>query len=58
MMTDSDLFYDALLRTERRLEAIANDGNFPLAAELARPAFIAIQILREEMGSALLKERR
>jgi len=57
-MSDADLVYNALLRAERRLEAIATDGNFPLAADLARPALIALQTLREELGNGLSKEGR
>lgn len=52
-MTDTDLIYNALLRAERRLEATATDGNYPQAAELARPALIALQTLREEIGGTL-----
>lgn len=57
-MSDADLVYNALLRAERRLEAIATDGNHPLAADLARPALIALQTLREELGNGLSKEGR
>jgi acetaldehyde dehydrogenase (acetylating) len=52
-MADETLIYNALLRSERRLEATASDGNYPQAAELARPALIALQTLREEIGAAL-----
>jgi hypothetical protein len=57
-MTDADLIYSALLRAERRLEAIATDGNYPIAADLARPALIALQTLREEIGNGLTREAR
>lgn len=52
-MTDAEVIYDALLRAERRLEVTARDANFPQAAELARSALIAVQTIREEVGSAL-----
>lgn len=52
-MTDAEMIYNALLRAERRLEATAADGNYPQAAEIARPALIAAQVIREEIGSAL-----
>lgn len=55
-MTDADLIYNACLRAERRLEAIATDGNHPVAADLARPALIALQTLREEIGNGLARE--
>lgn len=57
-MTDADLIYNALLRAERRLEAIATDGNHPLAADLARPALIAVQTVREELGIGLTNDGR
>ncbi len=57
-MTDADLIYNALLRAERRLEAAATDGAHPQAADLARPALIALQTLREEIGSGLSGEGR
>ena len=52
-MSDIDRVYNALLRAERRLEITATDANYPQAAELARPARIALQTLREEIGGAL-----
>lgn len=52
-MTDAEVIYNALLRAERRLESVATDGNYPQAAELARPALIAVHAIREEIGSAL-----
>lgn len=55
-MTDAELIYNALLRAERRLEAISGDGAFPVAASLARPALIALEALREEIGNALSRE--
>lgn len=57
-MTDADLIYNALLRAERRLEATATDGAHPQAADLARPALIALQTLREEIGGGLSGEGR
>lgn len=57
-MTDADLIYNALLRAERRLEAIAGDGKYPVAGDLARPALIALETLREEIGRGLAEERR
>lgn len=57
-MTDADLIYNACLRAERRLEAVATDGAHPHAAELARPALIALQTLREEIGNGLSGEGR
>lgn len=57
-MTDADMIYNAILRAERRLEATAHDPNFPQAADLARPAFIALQTLREEIGNGLANEGR
>lgn len=57
-MTDADLVYNALLRAERRLEATATDSAFPQASDLARPALIALQTLREEIGSGLSGEGR
>lgn len=52
-MTDADLIYSALLRAEKRLEATATDEAYPHAAELARPALIALLTLREEIGRGL-----
>lgn len=52
-MTDAEVIYNALLRAERRLEAVATDGKYPQAAEMAHPAFLAVQAIREEIGSAL-----
>lgn len=57
-MTDADLIYNALLRAERRLEATATDGGFPHAAEIARVALVAVQTVREEIGSGLAGESR
>lgn len=56
-MTDADLVYAALLRAERQLEAVSADSNHPQAAELARPALIALHTLRSEIGRALAEER-
>lgn len=57
-MTEADIIYNALLRAERRMEAIATDGNRPLAADIARPALAALQMLREEIGNGLSKDGR
>lgn len=57
-MTDADLIYNALLRAERRLEETASDARYPHAADLARPALIALQTIREEIGNALAGEGR
>lgn len=57
-MTDADLVYNAFLRAERRLEATANDGAYPRAAEVALTALATVQTLREEIGRALSEEGR
>ena len=56
-MTDADLIYNACLRAEKRLEAIAKSPVHP-DLPIARAALLAVQTLREEIGTGMTKESR
>jgi hypothetical protein len=57
-VTDADLIYNALLRAERRIEEeIAKPGPDGVW-EVRSGAFLALRVLREEIGNGLAKEGR
>jgi hypothetical protein len=56
-MTDADLIYNALLRAERRMEALAARDT-AMGGALADLGNAIIKTIREEVGNGLAKERR
>jgi len=57
-MTDADLIYNALLRAERRMEEDAKVPGPDGAWEIKSGAFLALRLLREEIGNGLSGEGR
>lgn len=59
-MTDADLIYNALLRAEKKLEEAHKElveMNSPRIIHTAA-AFIAIQLVREEIGNGLAQREK
>lgn len=58
-MSDADLIYNACLRTERKLEELADEQpkGSPTYA-MAQMVFLVVKMLREEIGTGLSGEGR
>ena len=57
-MTDADLIYNALLRAERRMEEDVKVPGPDGAWAIKSGAFLALRLLREEIGNGLSREGR